>query len=505
MTRKLRLLLVEDMEDDALLLLRELGSTYDVELRRVWTREAMRAALGETWDFVISDWSLPGFSGLEAFELVREVGLDVPFVIVSGTINEENAVDALKAGVHDFMSKGKFARLVPTIERELREVELRKRQRIAQEQLMVSDRMASIGMLAAGVAHEINNPLAAVISNLELAASMLDDHERLEGDVRSEVCEMLADARSAADRVKHIIRDLKIFSRHEDTHDAAVDVRAMLESTLRMAWTEIRHRARLEKAYGETPPVRGTESRLGQVFLNLIVNAAQAIPEGNAARNTIRIVTGMDDERVFVEVTDTGSGMSEETVRHLFTPFFTTKPQGVGTGLGLSIAHRIVTGLGGELRVDTALGRGTTFRVILPVADQTTTEAPGQSPTPQARRGRILVVDDELVVLTSLRRLLSRDHEVDIASGASEALRKLADGNRYDVILCDLMMPQVTGMELHEHVQQHHGEQAERIIFLTGGAFTPSARQFLDRVPNQWIEKPFDVQQLRAMIKDKLR
>jgi signal transduction histidine kinase len=634
MKRKLRLLVVEDSDEDAFLLLRELKRTYEIEHLQVCTRDAMSAALDDRWDVVISDWSMPEFSGLEAFAMVKEAGLDLPFVIVSGTIGEDIAVDALKAGVHDFMSKGKLARLVPTIERELREVAVRKskrdadtevvrqaheikrserllrsvldsvpdavivageqgellisnaagarlqqhwseigfyqsdrvtpiapedrplaqalrgqnverqeqfirrgsddagawmsisarpleheagvdgavavfrdmsHERAAQEQLMISDRMASIGMLAAGVAHEINNPLAAVIANLDLAIAELADRAAL-ADLK-EVNEMLEDARTAADRVKHIVRDLKIFSRHEETKDTAVDVHQMLDSTLRMALNEIKHRARLVKDYGDSLPlVRGSEPRLGQVFLNLIVNAAQAIPEGNASKNSIRIATRVEGSNVVVEVADSGTGMSVETVRHLFTPFFTTKPQGVGTGLGLSISHRIVTSLGGELRINSELGRGTTVQVVLPIAAAPEREV--SSPQIQvnaARRARVMVVDDEAIITATVRRLLAREHDVVTATRAIEGLHRIQSGERFDLILCDLMMPQMTGMELFDRISAIDQEQASRIVFLTGGAFTPTARQFLDRVPNQRIEKPFDAQHLRVLVNDRVR
>jgi CheY-like chemotaxis protein len=344
-----------------------------------------------------------------------------------------------------------------------------------------------------------------VIANVDLAIAELAQI----GNARElkEVNEMLEDARAAADRVKHIVRDLKIFSRHEETKDNPVDVHAMLDSTLRMAWNEIKHRARLIKEYSESiPAVRGSESRLGQVFLNLIVNAAQAIPEGNAARNQIRVATQVDGASVVVEVADSGTGMSVETVRHLFTPFFTTKPQGVGTGLGLSISHRIVTGLGGEMHVDSELGRGTTVRVILPIAAALDPEISATNIRVAAsRRARVLVVDDEAIITATVRRLLSRDHDVTTATRAIEGLHRIQSGERFDLILCDLMMPQMTGMELFDRIQGIDVEQASRIVFLTGGAFTATARQFLDRVPNSRIEKPFDAQHLRVFVNDRVR
>ncbi|KQW02889.1 PAS domain-containing sensor histidine kinase [Rhizobacter sp. Root1221] len=261
----------------------------------------------------------------------------------------------------------------------------------AQAQLMISDRMASVGTLAAGVAHGINNPLAVVLGNLELAVKDADEMS-IEANVSPRLVELqesLHDARDAALRVREIVKDLKIFSRAEEDRLTAVDVHQVLESTLRMAWTEIRHRARLVKTYGKVPCVDANESRLGQVFLNLIVNAAQAIPEGHANANEIRVVTGTDAiGRAVVEVRDTGPGMTTETLKMLFTPFFSTKPTGVGTGLGLTMCQRIVNGLGGEIAVESQPGSGTTFKVILPAArGDHMEEAPVAVPPSAVRRG----------------------------------------------------------------------------------------------------------------------
>ena len=396
-------------------------------------------------------------------------------------------------------------------------------QKRVQEQLLLSDRMASVGTLAAGVAHEINNPLAAVIVNLDYLAKQVGELRATDGKHSplpqrhltllarvAELEEPLREGRAAVDRVRQIVRDLKVFSRSEsaDEKPGPVDVEHVIDSSLRMAWNEIRHRAHLVKEYGGVPPVAGSESRLGQVFLNLVVNAAQAIREGQVDRNRIAVTTRLDGRRVIVEVADTGSGMAPEVLRKLFTPFFTTKPVGAGTGLGLSICHRIVTAMGGQITVESQLGRGTTFRVSLPLADL---EQPRPAPPPvqrgrsAGRRGRVLVIDDELYVANALVRTLAREHDVALFVRAADALARIQDGERYDVILCDLMMPEMTGMDLHEELMRIVPAQAERMIFMTGGAFTPSGRTFLDTVPNQRIEKPFDPQHLAALIHDRLR
>jgi len=519
--KPLKALLVEDSEDDAVLVLRELRrGGFDVAFERVDTPETMAAALAkQRWDLVLSDYSMPRFSAPRALRLVKEARLDLPFIIVSGTVSEDIAVESIHAGAHDFMAKGKLSRLVPAVERELRDVTLRAERSRMQEQLVVSDRMASVGTLAAGVAHEINNPLAAVVANLEFAA---EDVAKLVEDARAgtgegaperiaqrlgELEEPLREARAAAERVRLIVRDLKIFSRSGEDKTGAVDIHGVIESSLRMTWNEIRHRARLVKEFGDVPRVEGNEGRLGQVFLNLIVNAAQAIPEGHADDNEIRIVTRRDDRgRVVVEVRDTGPGMSDAIIARIFDPFFTTKPMSEGMGLGLAICHRIVTGLGGELAVESQVGRGTVFRATLPVAkDDAVEPAPAPEAVVPGRRGQILVVDDEVVLGKVILRMLSREHDVAFVTSARDAIARVSAGERFDVILCDLMMPDVTGMDLHEALVRLAPEQAEKVVFMTGGAFTSRAREFLDQVDNPRVDKPFDAASLKAIVRGLLR
>jgi signal transduction histidine kinase len=184
------------------------------------------------------------------------------------------------------------------------------------------------------------------------------------------VREAVQETLTGSHRVSEIVRDLKTFSRGDEERRGPVDVHAVLDLCASMARSEIRHRARLVREYGSLPPVQANETRLGQVFLNLIVNAAQAIPEGSDVKDhEIRVTTWRDETGwAVIAVKDTGSGISPENLGRLFSPFFTTKPAGVGTGLGLSICHGIITGMGGRITVESELGRGTVFRVFLPLA-----------------------------------------------------------------------------------------------------------------------------------------
>ena len=365
-------------------------------------------------------------------------------------------------------------------------------------QLLAADRLAQVGTLAAGVAHEINNPLGAVLANLTFA----EDAAEGDGGISSaELREALEEARVAAERVREIVRDLTMLARSEDAASGSADLSKVIESTLRIAGTEVRHRARLTTELGEVPRVRGTESRLGQVLLNLVVNAMHAIPDGRQDAE-IRVTTRMEGPGlVAVDVSDTGVGMTEEVQRRLFTPFFTTKPMGQGTGLGLSICERIVTGLGGQIRVRTAVGEGSTFSVVLPVAD-----SPGKAPSvmpvrrPALRRAaRVLVIDDEPLVARAIARAL-RDNQVICAGGAKEAFELLDRERPFDVILCDLMMPEMTGIDFFQELVCRDPEAAKKVVFLTGGAFTDSARRFLERVPNPRLGKPFGSHELETLV-----
>jgi signal transduction histidine kinase len=377
-------------------------------------------------------------------------------------------------------------------------------QRRLQEQLMVADRMASVGTLAAGVAHEINNPLAVVLANLDLAASEL---AKAQPDL-AQVSDGLRDALEAGARVQGVVRDLKVFSRAgDDEVSQQVDVHRVVESSLRLASTEIRHRATLVRDLQPVPMVEGNEGRLGQVLLNLLVNAAQAIGEGKPDRNEIRVATRLDDKgRVEISIADTGPGMTLAVQRQLFMPFFTTKPRGIGTGLGLSICSRLVKAMGGEIACESEVGKGTCFRVALEMARGAAAAVgapPAQIPA-ATRRGKVLAIDDEPMLLRIIRRSLEPMHEVVTVGSAVEALARLEKGERYDVILCDLMMPQMTGVELHAALLRLDPSIARQMVFLTGGVFTAEMRTFLDDAPNARVEKPFNMTMLKSLVAGRL-
>jgi len=365
--------------------------------------------------------------------------------------------------------------------------------------IATSDRLASMGGLAAGVAHEINNPLTALISSLDF----LDEETGGAFAANVDVNDLLLTAKEASYRIRDIIRDLRLFSRPDEERRGPVDLRATLDSTCRLARVEIRHRARLIKKFAEIPVVDGNEARFGQVFLNLVVNAAQAISEGEVAKNEIVIATYTDEAgHAVVEVRDTGRGIPAHVFPKLFEPFFTTKPVGVGTGLGLSISRRIVEDAGGTIAVTSEVDGGTMVRVVLPPAAVRTklTSNPPRSRGAGSQGGRLLVVDDDVAVRRALMRILGSDHDVSTVSSGAEAIELIGSGERFDVVLCDLMMPNVTGDQCYQRVSEIAPAQAARFVFMSGGAFTASARAFLETTQHPTLEKPFDLELLRSVV-----
>lgn len=378
-----------------------------------------------------------------------------------------------------------------------------------QHQLLQRDRMAALGTLSAGVAHEINNPLTFLLVNLEhvlrrlrVASASNDPIAELSSGASGGLAGMVQSLQQAvegANRVRQIVRDLSTFAQGNIEQRGMVDVRGIVESANQMAWHEIRHRARLVKSLAEVPPVEANEARLGQVFLNLLVNAAQAIPEGQADRHEIRVSTRTDEMgNAVVEVTDTGMGIAPENLPRIFDPFFTTK--GDGTGLGLSISHGTIKALGGDIHVTSAPGRGTTFRVVLPPAKPWRRAAPASTREmrPTSPR-RVLVIDDERLVGEAIARSLAEENDVEVATDANQALPRIVSG-KYDVVLCDLMMPVMTGMDLYAEVVRRAPRLVGRLVFMTGGAFTPRARAFLESVANPCLEKPLDTSKLRSLV-----
>ncbi len=373
----------------------------------------------------------------------------------------------------------------------------------AQAQLQLADRLATMGTLAAGVAHEVNNPLAFVIGNLDFISEELENvaDEALGEERAFEVHKALRASQDGAERVRQIVLDLKSFSRVDQQAVSEVDPSKLLDTAANMIRNEVRHHARLEKRYGDDVPlVQANEARLVQVFINLIQNAAQAIEEGGVEDNRIVLVSGRAPSgEAFVEVHDTGKGIGEDTLPRIFDAFFTTKPVGVGTGLGLSICHKIVSSLGGRIEVESVVGTGTCFRIVLPAAGASLARKPSEAPPVRPRRRRVLVVDDEREVGDSLVRLLGKDHEIVAVTRGADALALLAERD-FDVLLVDAMMPEMNGLELYRRLQETNPEHAGRVVFVSGGVFGADVDSEIRRSGRPRLDKPFEPSALSEVL-----
>jgi PAS domain S-box-containing protein len=381
--------------------------------------------------------------------------------------------------------------------------------------LAQSERLAALGTLLAGIAHEMNNPLAYALLGLEGALGAIKQMAAPSKEI-AKIREMLESAHHGATRVAAVVGQIRASARPEVDERGSADVRRAIEAALRVTHNAIHHRARLVTELSDVPRVLGSEQRLEQVFLNLLVNAIQALPDGGGD-NEIRItLRASPASEVVVEVADNGPGIPDEIRSRIFDPFFTTKGVGMGLGLGLSICHGIVASLGGTIGLDSKVGGGSVFRVVLPAStDASGTETPGTQPRVAsvdgavhrvaaaaafAARARVLVIDDERPLADMIVRLLDDCH-VDVAVKGRDALDLLDRATApYDVILCDLMMPDMTGMDLFAEVTRRYNGFEERFVFMTGGAFTPRATEFLARVKNRRLEKPFDRSALRAAV-----
>jgi PAS domain S-box-containing protein len=371
--------------------------------------------------------------------------------------------------------------------------DLRERKRIEHE-LSASERMASLGRLASTVGHEINNPLTYVIGALELLAR---DITALGPARATPLLERIELAREGAARVRDIVSDLRALAAPVEPRPGVANVQRALDVAAASCAHEIEHRARLVRDHGELPAVAANEGRLVQVFVNLLINAAHAIDDGDVAGNEIRVVATAGEGRVAIEVLDTGRGFAPHEATQLFDPFLATPH---GSGIGLSIAKRIVEAYGGTLVASARIPRGGCFRVELPASAHAATPAAAQPPSPTTRAaGRVLFADDEPMIRRLATPALDPFEVVTVASGR-EAIAVLERGEVFDAIVCDLQMPDLGGVDVFEWIAARRSELIPRTLFMTGGAFTERARQFLERTQRPYVMKPFTLEQLREAV-----
>lgn len=510
-----KVLVVEDeriVAKDLERTLKRLG--YGVPATACSADDAIRKAEEHRPDLVLMDINLEGArDGIAAAAEMRD-RLSIPVVYLTAYADDDTVARARETEPFGYLVK-------PFNERELRStVEVALYKHRAEARLRMNDRMISIGAMAAGIAHEINNPLAFVTANLgfvsdRLARTLwaLRGAEDATGATAAplawlhEASKAAIEASEGAERVRRIVGDLKAFTRPDEATREPVDLWTALETALRLSWNQIHHRAAVVRERGPVPRVFANLARLEQVFINLLVNSAQAIPEHSERSNEIRVTTRTDPAgRAIVEIADTGSGIAPEHVARIFDPFFTTKPVGLGTGLGLSICQTIITEIGGEITAESPGGRGALFRISLPPAGSAHDERavpPVQTPPPAAR-SRILAIDDEPLLRSLFARILGDTHEVTTLASGVEALGRISDGERFDLVLCDLMMPGMNGMDLFHAVQALAPDQAERFVFLTGGAVSTTSARFVEANAHRLLTKPFTSDQLAHLVDARL-
>ncbi|MFO0596659.1 MAG: ATP-binding protein [Myxococcaceae bacterium] len=384
------------------------------------------------------------------------------------------------------------------------------REREFQERLTHNERLMAVGQLAAGVAHEINNPAAFIKANLEVLSDHLDHLDRVLGEAdvteRARTLEVLADARAIVSdnlegvaRIVEIVRNLRNFSRSGPTRLESLDLATVLEDGCRLVRAEVAHRAELIVEPAPEVRVRGDRTRLAQVLTNLLVNATHAIPEGNARAQRVVVSARIAGEVVIISVTDTGRGISSDLQARIFEPFFTTKARDQGTGLGLTISAEIARSHGGILRLARSSPAGTTFELELPIENARVTPLPAVAAGGSANRGRVMIIDDEGLLLRAYDRALSPNFELVLCDGFASAVSTLST-TTIDLIICDVMMPDRDGVDFHDWVSRHRPDLVARVFYSTGGAFAPRAQDFIERLGKRVLAKPLTPELVASML-----
>jgi signal transduction histidine kinase len=509
----LSVLIVEDSEEDSDLIVLELKrGGYAPVYRRVDSAGSMAEALAErSWDIVLSDFSMPGFTLREALAIVEKKATDLPVVIVSATIGEEAAVEAMKAGASDYVLKHRLSRLVPAVQRELRETQMRRERRDLEEQLRHAQKLESLGLLAGGVAHDFNNLLTGILGNASLVLETLNPRPPVRG--------MLEDIVHASERAADLTRQLLAYAGKGRFIIEAVETSQLVRDISELIRTSVPRTVDLILDLGANlPRVEGDASQIQQLVMNLILNAVEATGERvGTVKVTTRLTEVQAGDRVshlrpappppgryvVIEVTDVGCGMSEEVKAQIFDPFFTTKF--TGRGLGLAAALGIVRGHKGAIDVESVEHVGSTFTVILPALPGS---EPGHAPraTGGAQKtatsgGVVLIVDDEDVVRRTARTTLEH-HGYTVFEAAdgrdgADLFSRLHD--RLSVVLLDLTMPHMDGHDVWKYIRRIRPDM--KIVVSSGFDESEAMKHFAEEPDLYFIQKPYTAAALASKIR----
>jgi len=501
MTTQIRVLIVEDSEADALLLLRELRrADFEPIYARVETEAEMADALAsQSWDIIVSDYVLPTFSGMAALQTYHDSGQDLPFIIVSGVAGEDTAVAAMKAGAQDYILKGNLSRLVPAIERELREAAHRQERKLLEEQLLLSHKMETVGRLAGGVAHDFNNLLTAIMGYAHAGVKSLRPEEKTYA--------YFDGIQQAAQRAANLTSQLLIFSRHQVIETKVVDLNELIIQTAKMLRSVIGEDVELVTLLApDLKLVKVDPEKMEQVLMNLTVNARDAMPNGGKltietsntrleAQETFQTTDEIcPGDYVVVAVKDDGFGMDEEIKAQIFEPFYSTKEVGKGTGLGLATCYGIVKQSDGYIDVESHLEGGTVFKIYLPqtLEDASALVSDEKEDELELHGETVLLVEDEPLVRAMVARVLEDEGLTVLeAANGEEALRlaeKRATGS-IDLLLTDVVMPRMGGIELIEQFRFYYPNTR---VLLTSGYTDQAVIQHGAPGPKTpFVQKPF--------------
>jgi two-component system cell cycle sensor histidine kinase/response regulator CckA len=495
---QLRALIVEDSQADCDLLVRALQQGgYDLSHKRVDSAESLKLSLAEeSWDIVISDHAMPGFSGTVALKIVRDRHLDTPFIFVSGTIGEDTAVDAMREGAQDYVMKGNLARLLPAIARELRDAENRRTQKRTEQRVRQLEKFEAIGNLAGGIAHDFNNAIGAVLGWAEIG---LD-----EAAPGSRAAKCFQNIFQQSKRAADLTRQLLAYARRQVLEPRIIDLNQHVSETVSLLQRIIGEQIEIKMVLAPEPQViRADPVQIEQVFMNLCLNARDAMPTGGQLLvETLSVELDSDycarhdyahaGRYVRLSVSDTGIGMDEAVIEHIFEPFFTTKENGKGTGLGLATALGIAKQHEGTIEVYSQVGKGSIFHLFLPAI----AKAPDpiiQSDESAVRGGTetILVAEDNEGIRSMIHESLTTlGYTVILAKDGDEAVAKFgAARGGISLILMDVIMGRTSGADAYAAISTI--KPSMPVIFMSG--YSKEGATLASSLPNstELLQKPF--------------